>query len=125
MYENAPAPDQGEGESENEGNCCARGILVVQQGIGSFLTKYNKQIWIVIKFVLFCLYWVYFGFALYHHYGGEGSKRLIGASAFGLILIIWHFIGGSVLKVWRAMVNSCTGNCTETGRHRSRVAIRV
>ncbi|XP_041367546.1 solute carrier family 28 member 3-like [Gigantopelta aegis] len=120
-----PAEDKGEDEDEDEGNCCARGILVVQQGISSCATSYNKQIWIVIKVVLFLLYWAYFGYALYYHYGGEGSKRLLGASVFGVILIIWHFIGDRVLKVVRKVADSCTGDCTETGRRRSRIGVRI
>ncbi|KAK3588274.1 hypothetical protein CHS0354_037066 [Potamilus streckersoni] len=107
-----PDLEVGNGEhraKEEELNGCKRCVLHLQTGCYNCIEE-NKRIIKNLTFIaLFAGYFVYFGYAIYHRFGDEGSHRLLGFTIFAVILII----GKIIFNMYRVKVNTvldCVGN---------------
>lgn len=67
-------------------------IMSLENRLRRFLDKNHEKFMIVFKVALLLGYFVYFGFAVSHHVGDEGSWRLIGFTIFGAWIIAWNLM---------------------------------
>ena len=72
-------------------------ISMTARGSIQFLETNSEKIILLGKAVLLLAYFVYFGFALNHHIGDEGSWRLIGCTVVGVLFLIWNLLKRSRL----------------------------
>jgi len=82
----------------------------------AFAKMRHKQILRGVKLLLFLGYLVYFAFALAYHIGNEESWRLVGCTAFGVLLITWRlFQRTEGYKIWSNVSDNCLA-CYSKGK---------
>ena len=72
-----PVYEEEDEEDDGEPNCFVRNVANIQTGIADFYEEHKKTIWRVIYTVLLLAYAAYFAYAMYYHFGDEGSIRLL------------------------------------------------
>ena len=61
--------------------------------------KSEKRKMVFLRNVLIMLlYYGYYGYAMYCHFGDEGSLRLTICTVFGTLLILWHLLKDTVFR---------------------------
>lgn len=72
-----------------------------------FFEKKRDTIVLVAKVFLLIGFFVYFGFAVAHYVGDEGSWRLIGFTIFGICLLAWRYLKRTkIYEFWKSFTSS-------------------
>lgn len=75
-----------------------------------FFEKKHDTIILVVKVFVLIGFFVYFGFAVAHYVGDEGSWRLIGFTIFGICLLVWRYLKRTnIYKFWKSFTGSVSG----------------
>ena len=89
----------------------------MQRRYEHFVDKNWDKFLIALKALLFVGYFVYFGFAVAHHIGDEGSWRLIGCTLLAVCLMIWRLFKRSKLyNYWNSAMNAVGDSYSEGKR---------
>ncbi|KAK3770003.1 hypothetical protein RRG08_043166 [Elysia crispata] len=84
--------NQGSGEDEEDDTGFSRCVAIVQKAVRQFVESYSATMWLFFYILLLIGYFTYFGFAMYHRFGDEGSWRLMVGTVLGSFLLALHLI---------------------------------
>ncbi|CAH1790077.1 unnamed protein product [Owenia fusiformis] len=73
-------------------NCCIAAIGRAQGTLDAFYKTHGTLIWRVIGAILLLGYAAYFGYAMYHRFGDEGSVRLLAMTGFAVFCVAYSLI---------------------------------
>ncbi|CAH1792459.1 unnamed protein product [Owenia fusiformis] len=94
-------------EDDEEPDCCARAVGKVQYGLSNSYKSNKKIIWNAIYIFLIIGYFVYFGFAMAHRFGDEGSIRLLWVTCLvvfcSILYTIYKMCGGQIAECIKPM----------------------
>lgn len=79
-------------------------ILGIQSSIAKWYTAHKKTFWTCVGLIFGILWFIYFGFAMEHKFGDEGSWRLLGVSLFAVLLISFNKLTSayeSEINAWK------------------------
>ncbi|GFR79606.1 solute carrier family 28 member 3-like [Elysia marginata] len=77
---------------DDDDNGFSRFVGQIQKGVRQFSETYSATLWLLFYIVLLIAYFTYFGFAMYHRFGDEGSWRLMIGTVLGSFLLAFHLI---------------------------------
>lgn len=63
-------------------------------------------------------YFAYFGYAMYYRFGDEGSLRLLVCTIIGVLLLVYSYLGDTVLKPVHDNINFFLGDVTHEKKRR-------
>lgn len=81
-----------DGEDDEPDNGFSRVVAQIQKEVHRFLETYSPTLWLLFYILLLVGYFTYFGFAMYHRFGDEGSWRLMIGTVLGSFLLALHLI---------------------------------
>ncbi|RUS85361.1 hypothetical protein EGW08_006904, partial [Elysia chlorotica] len=86
------AHNQRSDRDEEDDSGFSRCVAIIQKSVWQFVETYSATMWLLFYILLLIAYFTYFGFAMYHRFGDEGSWRLMIGTVFGSFLLALHLI---------------------------------
>ena len=106
--EESPVYEEEDEEEEGTPNVIIQFITKAQTKIREGYQEHEKVIWRVFYIVLLLAYAAYFAYAMYYHFGDEGSIRLLWVTCLVVFCVFWYiFFNTFGETIWRT-VEPCT-----------------
>ena len=105
-------------EEDENPNCFVRGVTKVQTTLREGYEEHEKLIWRIFYIILLLAYAAYFAYAMYYHFGDEGSVRLLWVTCLIVACVFLAiFFGAFGDAIWR-----CLEPCTNVLRRHEELA---